>query len=103
MNAVDRVCEIILAGEFQRAFPKIKPCGNLGFMVFSLDYNRDQNWSVYVYQDFWGFPKCVLERKGIKIDLDKREQKALAKAIDFAYDKSMNDWRALHAHARENF
>jgi len=95
MNEVDRVINEINLGQFEIAFPTLKPHAAM-FMVFSVDYNKTQKWSVSMSCPVL-FYRYDVEIHGFVMKLTRDEKKRLAKALDGAYYKTLDAWRARRA------
>jgi len=95
MNEVDRVINEINLGKFEVAFPTLKP-HPFNFMVFSVDFNKTQKWSAYVTTGII-FYRYVVNIYGMEMKLTRDEKKRLAKALDGAYLKTLDTWKARRA------
>ena len=95
MNEVDRIINEINLGQFEIAFPNMKPHAAM-FMVFSVDYDKTQKWFAHMSLGLFCY-RPVVEIHGFEMKLTRDEKKRLAKALDGAYYEALNDWRALRA------
>ena len=96
MNEVDKIINEINLGQFEITCPNSKP-QTFMFMVFSIDYNKTQKWFAYRSDSGTIFYRYVVNIYDMEMKLTRDEKKRLAKALDGAYYKTLDAWKARRA------
>jgi hypothetical protein len=95
MNEVDRVINEINLGNFETGFPNLKP-ESIMFMAFSKDYDNTQKWYAS-FDTAYIWPRYIINIYGMEMKLTRDEKKRLAKALEGAYYKTLDAWKARRA------